>query len=579
MKLNLRLFEQQVDPTILQRGLKYFKADRVDEIGRSDDGKEIEFTVVGSEPYHVHLSLDGDEVTDYSCNCPYDMGPVCKHVVAAMFELQQESFTDYEEVCAPAVTSNSKQSKKKAAKTEKKRITAKDIDRILDSLSVDELKNFIRNEISDRAIKMRLVGMYAGRVMPTSFEIYRSQIRSIISEAEGRYGYVEYRDAGQVGREISEILWQAEDNISVGQWDSAWPKIKAVIEEAETIVNCGDDSDGHLGGTVAEAFMILRKIDTDSLPEPLRTELFDYMIGKYESGFLSGWDWGNDFLEIALELADDRSNEFDRIEKCLTIGKYDPSSWREREKLEIMSRLIEKRQSKADAVKFMYEHRANPDFRKRLIESAIASGDYDKAIKLADEGVRSDNDWAGLVNDWNDYKLQVYIRQNDRKSIADTAQRFLTGDTSVKRSTDELYRLIKSNVPAEEWAARVSQLISDIKKSKSYSIHERLRLIYIYEQMWDEYLKLLIANPQLDYLERAEPHFKTTHHAEFVNLYAEAIRLFADQNMGRDSYRQLARYLRRLKKMGDGHISAALAEELMGKYPKRRAMIEELRNI
>ncbi len=29
---------------------------------RSDDGKEIDFIVVGNEPYKVHISTDGDEV-------------------------------------------------------------------------------------------------------------------------------------------------------------------------------------------------------------------------------------------------------------------------------------------------------------------------------------------------------------------------------------------------------------------------------------------------------------------------------------------------------------------------------------
>ncbi len=38
-----------------------------------------------------------------------------------------------------------------------------------------------------RREKMRLVSMYGKKVMPLSNETYRSQIRSIISEAGGRY--------------------------------------------------------------------------------------------------------------------------------------------------------------------------------------------------------------------------------------------------------------------------------------------------------------------------------------------------------------------------------------------------------
>lgn len=97
MELNLKLFEQQIDPVILQRGLKYFKSGAVEEIDRINHGSnsEIDFIVRGTEPYDVRIELNGDEVVDFDCNCPYDMGPVCKHVVAAMFSLENNSFTDY----------------------------------------------------------------------------------------------------------------------------------------------------------------------------------------------------------------------------------------------------------------------------------------------------------------------------------------------------------------------------------------------------------------------------------------------------------------------------------------------------
>lgn len=210
---------------------------------------------------------------------------------------------------------------------------------------------------------MRLVSMYGEKVMPPSTETYRSQIRSIISEAGGRYGYVEYHSARMVGNSIQEILDHTQENISNGQWEAAFAKIKAVIEEAETIVSCGDDSNGYLGAAVARAFSILNNIATGCIPEPPRTELFDYVMKNYETGFLSGWGWNINFIKAALELASD-DKELDRIEKSIPIGKYEPSSLRERDGMEIMARLLEKRYSKDAADKFIYENRANPDFRK-----------------------------------------------------------------------------------------------------------------------------------------------------------------------------------------------------------------------
>lgn len=576
MKLNLKLFEQQVDPTILQRGLKYYRADRVDEIERSDDGKEIDFIVVGNEPYKVHISTDGDEVVDYSCDCPYDMGPVCKHVVAALFELQHDSFTEYEDITP---SDSRKDIKSKSASVPKrKNITTKDIDRILDSLSPEELKSFIRNEISDRAVKMRLVSMYGEKVMPPSTETYRSQIRSIISEAGGRYGYVEYHSARMVGNSIQEILDHTQENISNGQWEAAFAKIKAVIEEAETIVSCGDDSNGYLGAAVARAFSILNNIAAGCIPEPLRTELFDYVMKNYETGFLSGWGWNINFIKAALELASDDKG-LDRIEKSIPIGKYEPSSLRERDGMEIMARLLEKRYSKDAADKFIYENRANPDFRERLLQSAIDSKDYDTALRLADEGIASDDSWTALTHAWEDYKLKIYILLNDAPNIASLAQKIFLDDSNIRTDKDEIYRLIKENIPAEDWSECVANLISRIKTANRYSTFDNLKFIYIKESMWDEYFHLLTLHPDLPHLEEAEPYFKTLHHDEFISLYVESIRLFTDRNMGRSSYQQVTRYLRHLKKLGERRTADDLATELKNKYPRRRALIEELRNL
>ena len=46
--------------------------------------------------------------------------------------------------------------------------------------------------------------------------------------------------------------------------------------------------------------------------------------------------------------------------------------------------------------------------------------------------------------------------------------------------------------------------------------------------------------------------------------------------MGRDSYITLTRYIRHIKKFGEKETAENLAKELKERYPKRRAMIEEL---
>ena len=89
MEIQLDRFEEQINEVILQRGLNYFRkgyVTDVEEIGYGD----YEATVEGSDLYTVHLHIEKGIVTEYDCDCPYDQGPVCKHIAAVLFYLQQD---------------------------------------------------------------------------------------------------------------------------------------------------------------------------------------------------------------------------------------------------------------------------------------------------------------------------------------------------------------------------------------------------------------------------------------------------------------------------------------------------------
>ena len=89
MQIPLNQFEQYIDETILKRGLQYFKNGHVHEPEEISPG-EYEAIVEGTDDYTVQLTLKNGIVTEYVCDCPYDMGPVCKHVAAVIFYLQQD---------------------------------------------------------------------------------------------------------------------------------------------------------------------------------------------------------------------------------------------------------------------------------------------------------------------------------------------------------------------------------------------------------------------------------------------------------------------------------------------------------
>ncbi len=89
-QLNLNSFENDVDATILSRGINYYSSGYVASLEETDE-RCYEAVVEGTDDYTVTVSLaeDGDIIESF-CDCPYDFGEVCKHEVAVYFAIRKD---------------------------------------------------------------------------------------------------------------------------------------------------------------------------------------------------------------------------------------------------------------------------------------------------------------------------------------------------------------------------------------------------------------------------------------------------------------------------------------------------------
>lgn len=279
--MNLKDFEQDIDPKILERGLRYYKQGKVSIESPQTQNGESQFTVFGTEPYDVAITLDGDEVTDYSCTCPYDMGPVCKHVVAAMFFLADGEYMDFEE--EPTTP--------KKRKT-KKHFTKKDVEKLLDELSHGVLKEFVRKACaSDKRLMQDFVSSHINRLMPVSAETYRLQLEELVELCSGKYGFVDWESAGDLGSGIENMVDAARKAIGYKDWGEAFYRLQAVVEEADGILNNCDDSNGYIGDGIENAMKCFAELCEKTVPEPLRTTIFNYSLDCFCKDVQKGWDW------------------------------------------------------------------------------------------------------------------------------------------------------------------------------------------------------------------------------------------------------------------------------------------------
>ena len=130
-----------------------------EEIGHG----EFEAVVEGTEPYTVSLTIKNEVITEYVCSCPYDMGPVCKHVVAVIFHLLQDDLT----LKAKTKKEIGKEKKNgQEQKTPKKKTIAEQVDEILEKISHDDFKAYLKNlRNKDRNFCRLFIAHFAGLFM------------------------------------------------------------------------------------------------------------------------------------------------------------------------------------------------------------------------------------------------------------------------------------------------------------------------------------------------------------------------------------------------------------------------------
>ena len=88
----IQQFLDDVNAAILSRGEDYYLSGQVESINWNENHVTAEVFGSEEEPYFVELDFSEDgEVEDWSCDCPYDWGPVCKHTAAVLLAIQAES--------------------------------------------------------------------------------------------------------------------------------------------------------------------------------------------------------------------------------------------------------------------------------------------------------------------------------------------------------------------------------------------------------------------------------------------------------------------------------------------------------
>lgn len=565
MQIPYKQFEQYIDETILKRGLDYFKSGFVNSVEEISPGK-YEAIVEGTEDYTVQLQIKNENIVDYNCSCPYDLGPVCKHVVATLFYLQQEELN-------LQVKPKKKNSEKKI---KRKKTVLEQADELLSIISHDELKDFIRkNAEHNPTFRNIFLSSFAHHNQNESKELYEKQIKAILRTAAGRDGFIDYSTGRFVSQSISPFLDSAQKHFENKNFQSAIFLCCAVMEQFCEALQYSDDSNGDISGPVDFCFELLLKISSENLSEEIRKELFDYCISAHNKNIFSGWDWHLGMLEIASRIL---KNEIESEKIISLLDKQKSSEYEKEEAQEIKLNVIRKTKGEKEAEKFIYENLSNTSFRKQAIEKNISEKNFQKAIWLAEQGILQDEkDKPGLVAEWQDYLLKIAIMQNDKEKIIHYARLLFVDSIREKK---EYFKILKENVSGSDWKIFIERVISDLSKRKYYGTFHQIADIYISEQWWDRLLAhIQQSKSSLSTIEHYEKYLAPIFPNELTELYEAGISELLKNNTGRNHYQEACRYMRRMLKLGAREKVNRMIAHFKIQYAPRRALMEELARV
>jgi uncharacterized Zn finger protein len=563
MQIPLTQFEQYIDEAILKRGFQYFKKGHVHEPEEISPGV-YEAIVEGSEDYTVQLTLKNGIITEYVCDCPYDFGPVCKHVAAVIFYLQQDELELGNKTKRAKTSQTSKPAKRKTI--------AEQVDELLEKVTRAELKQFVREQVSQNAqFRNLFLSSFAQHNSNESKELYVKQMKSILKTASDRDGFIDWSAAKLVGIAVDNLLESARKQIDNCNYKSAVFICTAVMEQMTEALQYADDSNGEIGGRIDAAYEMLYNIAQEQSSEEIRKLIIEYCFTSFDKQIYSGWDWHIGILRLAALLLK-TEEETERIFK--QIDKSQMSDYEMERARKIKYEILLKTKGENAAEKYLEQNITNSKLRRVAIQKALEKRDFEKAASLAENGVSYDlKDRPGLAKEWYDWLLKIAQAQNDSEKIIKYA-RLLFIDNF--RNEQDYYMIMKQQVKPEEWNAFVEAVIQDITTKKQWLDIGLIASIFIKEEWWDRLLELVKKSPDLNTIDRYEKHLSKNYSKEIIELYANGILNYMKNSMGRDHYQNACRYIRKIIKMGGRDKANGIISYLRAEYPKRKALMEEL---
>ncbi|NUN99136.1 MAG: SWIM zinc finger family protein [Saprospiraceae bacterium] len=607
MSFPLDNFEKHLPKDICRKGLDYFQEDSVDNL--TQDGDVWEADVYGTDEYIVEVTVTNGMVEDWDCDCPYDYGPVCKHVAAVLFAIRDEVSEEPQppaepkrpgrkpkQAVAPAEPAPDQkrpgrrpkqvqQTPVAPAPRSKTKAASDPLAEIISKLGEAEMRatlEFLAGRHNE--VKAHLLSKYAAYISTVSKAHYRQLVASIIRVHEGRHGFIDYRESSRLGRELCKLVDEADEKATL----NCIYVCEEVVRQSVKAIQQADDSSGSIGEAIEAAF---EKLDTiakapDTPAEALRY-LFEFAVKESQNSQYEGWDWANDLRELAAnatrskEQAESLIGVLDKQIAANSKEKY--SNYTVQRDEQIKLGLITQWRSKHEADAYLNSRLHYADFRKMALKKAMEEKRYEAVRSLAEEGIKLDtqNKFPGLVEEWRKWLVRLAEVTGDKKEQAEMIEKMY-----LDRGEMVYFRQLKALLSKKAFAEKVEQFIQYFKQRNAhysatrepfFSVH--LANIFVEEKRLDDLMTEILKSPYLHLLDQYRNLLSKPYRAVYLELYEKGVREQMKQASNRAQYQECCKVIKTILQLDGRDQARQIVQDWQRQYTRRPAMQEELKKL
>lgn len=529
--MNLKDFENYFDNVILSRGMDYYTNGAVISLEKISEESFVA-EVDGSEIYEVNVTLNGDEITDIECDCPYEYGMYCKHEAAVLYALRDEM-----------------KSNKKFSDTKESLLF------VLEKCSKEQLIDIINEHTKeDKKFRNYLKFRLSSSENSDEFiEDFEKLCNKVCNSCDG----------------VSNILKAFDVTVSkTDKIKNPVERMKIYIRIITILENCIEDfvnnyeyeeDSWELYAPMDDCAELMKFLAEDTV----NGNNFDEINAMWECLYISmngGYEYTERVFPVLFEfckIPEYRYKLYNFLEeKIMYADKYRKETLIKRQ-LEI----IQKYETKENIFKFMENHIECSDFRLEVVREYMNRKDYDKAEKLASDGESGYS--PRMKNECMKLRHEIYTITGNKEKLKDMCCKLILEDNI------EYYTEWKFLIPMEMRQAEIEKIL----KKSNFQVYE---YIILEENFTDKIFKFCTDYPY----KISELYYRlngTVYEEQTKEIYKKYIYSEAKMASDRSAYKQVVKILKGYANNCGKNEAESIAQDFRDIYRRRPAFMDELK--